>query len=113
MLAQTWAVFGPNEPPRSDRAIADSWRGLYGSHLFSSIALSASAKRFKMRNIAGLRGFQGCGQVRTTIPLGEAEALPKWLTLGICNLTGSGAGRILKNRNQRRNSCRPPNSDRP
>jgi hypothetical protein len=31
-----WAVFGPNEPPRSNRVIADSWRGLYGSDLFSS-----------------------------------------------------------------------------
>ena len=35
---------GPNgpfpahfEPPRSNRAIADSWRGLYGSDLFSSM----------------------------------------------------------------------------
>jgi hypothetical protein len=25
------------EPPRSDRVIADSWRGLYGSDLFSSM----------------------------------------------------------------------------
>ncbi len=43
------ALFGPffgskkkpfglqNEPARSSRAIADSWRGLYGSGLFSSI----------------------------------------------------------------------------
>jgi hypothetical protein len=31
------AISGPNEPPRSDRVIADSWRGLYGSDPFSSI----------------------------------------------------------------------------
>ena len=36
------AVFGPNEPPRSDRAIADSWRGLYGSDLFSSMLRDAA-----------------------------------------------------------------------
>ena len=28
---------GPIEPPRSNRAIADSWRGLYGSDLFPSM----------------------------------------------------------------------------
>jgi hypothetical protein len=31
------AVSGPKEPPRSNRAIADSWRGLYGSAPFPSI----------------------------------------------------------------------------
>jgi len=31
------AISGPMEPPRSDRVIADSWRGLYGSDPFSSI----------------------------------------------------------------------------
>ena len=36
------AVSGPNEPPRSDRVIADSWRGLYGSDLFSSMWPGAS-----------------------------------------------------------------------
>src|SRR5436305_984104 len=96
MPAQAWAVSGPNEPPRSDRAIADSWRGLYGSHLFSSIALSAPANDSGMPNIAGFAGFQGCGQVRIMVPLGDTEALPRWLTLAIRNLTGSGAGRILK-----------------
>ena len=40
---------GPNgpfpaqfEPPRSNRAIADSWRGLYGSDLFSSMLRGAA-----------------------------------------------------------------------
>jgi hypothetical protein len=40
---------GPNgpfpaqfEPPRSNRAIADSWRGLYGSDLFSSMLRHAA-----------------------------------------------------------------------
>jgi hypothetical protein len=35
------AVSGPNEPPRSDRVIADSWRGLYGSDPFSSMRRGA------------------------------------------------------------------------
>ena len=42
---------GPNqafpaqkEPPRSNRAIADNWRGLYGSDPFSSMLLGAAAK---------------------------------------------------------------------
>jgi hypothetical protein len=39
MLAPNMDRSGPNEPPRSSRAIADSWRGLYGSDLFSSILL--------------------------------------------------------------------------
>ena len=40
---------GPNgpfpaqfEPPRSNRAIADNWRGLYGSVMFSSTLRDAS-----------------------------------------------------------------------
>ena len=36
------AVSGPIEPPRSNRAIADSWRGLYGSDLFSSMLRHAA-----------------------------------------------------------------------
>jgi hypothetical protein len=36
------AVSGPNEPPRSDRAIADNWRGLYGSDPFSSMSWHAA-----------------------------------------------------------------------
>ena len=36
------AIFGPNEPPRSDRAIADNWRGLYGSDPFSSMLRDAA-----------------------------------------------------------------------
>ena len=38
LAGPNWAIFRPkNEPPRSDRAIADNWRGLYGSDPFSSI----------------------------------------------------------------------------
>ena len=33
---------GPNEPPRSDRVIADSWRGLYGSDRFPSMLPGAA-----------------------------------------------------------------------
>jgi hypothetical protein len=36
------AVSGPNEPPRSDRAIADNLRGLYGSDPFSSMSRDAA-----------------------------------------------------------------------
>ena len=36
------AISGPNEPPRSDRVIADSWRGLYGSALFPSMLRGAA-----------------------------------------------------------------------
>ena len=38
------ATSGPNEPPRSNRAIADDWRGLYGSDLFSSMLPDAAFK---------------------------------------------------------------------
>ena len=38
------AISGPNEPPRSDRVIADSWRGLYGSDPFPSIWRSATSE---------------------------------------------------------------------
>jgi hypothetical protein len=38
------AIFGPNEPPRSDRAIADNWRGLYGSDPFSSMLPGTTVK---------------------------------------------------------------------
>ena len=37
LLGPKRAISGPMEPPRSDRVIADSWRGLYGSDPFSSI----------------------------------------------------------------------------
>jgi hypothetical protein len=37
LAAQSGPFRSPNEPPRSDRVIADSWRGLYGSDPFSSI----------------------------------------------------------------------------
>jgi len=36
------AVSGPNEPPRLDRVIADSWRGLYGSDPFPSMLPGAA-----------------------------------------------------------------------
>jgi hypothetical protein len=36
------AISGPNEPPRSDRVIADNLRGLYGSALFSSMLRGAA-----------------------------------------------------------------------
>jgi len=44
------AIFGPNEPPRSDRAIADNWRGLYGSDPFSSMLRDAAIE--VLRNVA-------------------------------------------------------------
>jgi hypothetical protein len=38
LAGPNWAIFRPKKkPPRSDRAIADNWRGLYGSDRFSSI----------------------------------------------------------------------------
>jgi hypothetical protein len=37
LLGPKRAISGPMEPPRSNRIIADDWRGLYGSDLFSSI----------------------------------------------------------------------------
>ena len=49
------AVSGPNEPPRSDRVIADNWRGLYGSDPFSSIwpltAICRIRRPSKRRNL--------------------------------------------------------------
>lgn len=45
-----------NEPPRSDRVIADNWRGLYGSDPFSSIWPSTAICRIgrpsKRRNLS-------------------------------------------------------------
>ena len=43
LAGPNWAIFRPkNEPPRSDRAIADNWRGLYGSDPFSSMSRHAA-----------------------------------------------------------------------
>ena len=40
-----------NEPPRSDRVIADSWRGLYGSDLFSSMCAMPHSGFFEMAHL--------------------------------------------------------------
>ena len=47
LRAHKQAVSGPNEPPRSDRVIADSWRGLYGSDRFSSMRRGAIPRSFE------------------------------------------------------------------
>ena len=40
------AVSGPKEPPRSNRVIADNWRGLYGSDPFSSMLPGVAFQAF-------------------------------------------------------------------
>ena len=54
------AVSGPNEPPRSDRAIADSWRGLYGSDPFSVNAAVAPFRGPLKRHNSG-EYIDSCG----------------------------------------------------
>ena len=63
MLGPKRAISGPIEPPRSDRVIADSWRGLYGSDPFSSIwrpvAIEAFSWRFEIANSSENIGIRG------------------------------------------------------
>jgi hypothetical protein len=107
------AVFGPNEPPRSDRAIADSWRGLYGSAPFSSMLRVAAFGVLRNGAIGANISvfavfFTGEGVTRG----GSRRRGPEpadWVaqTLSNCNLTGSGANRILKTeaRSAKRGTC--------
>ena len=68
LLGPKRAISGPMEPPRSNRIIADNWRGLYGSDLFSSIwrlvAMPVAIESFPgpsnhefLRKYRDLRGF--------------------------------------------------------
>jgi hypothetical protein len=62
-----WAIFRPKmSRPRSDRVIADNWRGLYGSDPFSSIwPLAAFAALPERSEIAHLFEFINvCGVLR-------------------------------------------------
>src|SRR5712672_587008 len=89
------AISGPNEPPRSDRVIADSWRGLYGSDPFSSIwplATSGFLRNGAIReNISKLAVFFRARMAARRL----AHYIGNRRTLAIRNLTGSGAKRIL------------------
>jgi hypothetical protein len=63
LLGPKRAISGPMEPPRSNRIIADDWRGLYGSDLFSSIWRPVATKALFwpletaiLRRKTGIRG---------------------------------------------------------
>ena len=60
---------GPIEPPRSNRAIADSWRGLYWSDLFPSM-LRHVAFQFPRNDTIGANSsvFAGFLSVAGTAP---------------------------------------------
>src|SRR5882757_9422372 len=77
--------------PRSNRAIADSWRGLYGSVPFSSTLRDASGRALRNGTIAAdtadLSGFYQGGRR----PGGPRIRSGEPSTLAIRNLTGSGA----------------------
>jgi hypothetical protein len=46
------AVSGPNEPPRSDRAIADSWRAYTGATRFRQCYGTAQLRSFETAQLA-------------------------------------------------------------
>ena len=92
------AASGPKmSRPRSNRAIADSWRGLYGSGRFPSIFRDAAFTVLRngtiRANIVGLAVFLSA-RVASRRRAGNRQNRSK--TLSICNLTGSRARRILK-----------------
>ncbi len=78
--------------PGRNRDIADSWRGLYGSDLFSSMSgVAAVSRSLKRRNWGEYICFRGVFR-------GETAACPDHRnirTLAIGNLTGRGPKRIL------------------
>ena len=55
MAGQRGPFHGPNEPPRSNRVIADSWRGLYGSLPFPSML---PVPRLRSPRVTHLRSFE-------------------------------------------------------
>ena len=96
---------GPKRPfpaqmsrPGRDRAIADNWRGLYGSDRFSSMlrgaAIGAGGGPFETaqlaRNIMRFGGVFEDATRRTLQALARSCAPGTGTTLSNCNLTGSG-----------------------
>jgi hypothetical protein len=84
LLGPKRAISGPMEPPRSNRIIADNWRGLYGSDLFSSIwrlvamlvaieALSSPFETANLRENIGILTGQYGGSDGCTLDDGTAR----------------------------------------
>src|SRR5882762_6538892 len=92
------AVSGPNEPPRSDRVIADSWRGLYGSDLFPSMLRGTA---FGLLRNGAIRTNILISGVFFRVRMAAPRSIQNRRTLAIGNLTGSGANPILENQASR------------
>jgi len=77
-----------NEPPRSDRVIADNWRGLYGSDPFSSIwpptAICRIGRPSKRRNSSEY--INVCGVSRARMAARDpGRSLPTWTSVWLPN----------------------------
>src|SRR3981081_1825880 len=88
------------ERPRSNRVIADSWRGLYGSDPFSSMLPLAAVAVLRngaiCTNISISAVFFSARRAERKAPPEMRIEMRNRHTLSNCNLTGSGADRILK-----------------